>query len=194
VVNCAGIQFEQMLHEVAVEDWDDIMATNLRGYFLVSKHAVASFLNASHPGALVHISSGLGLVADQMLGPYSVTKAGQILLSHALAVAYGQYGIRSNAICPGSTATSSLTRSLSATAGAGAGKHALLERWYPHRRITEPREVAAVAWMLASDEASAVSGAVVNVDGGFHVMAQHNMMYSEEIVRLYEALDAPSTQ
>jgi 3-oxoacyl-[acyl-carrier protein] reductase len=192
VVNCAGVQFEQPLHEVAVEDWDNMMATNLRGYFLTSKHAVTRWLEAERGGALVHISSALGLVADQMLGPYSVTKSGQILLSHALAVAYGPHGIRSNAVCPGSVATESFERWASTTPG-GAGKRALLEQWYPQRRITKPHEVAAVVWMLASDDASAVSGAVVTVDGAFGSMSQHNMMYSDEVVGIYRSLsDEPS--
>jgi NAD(P)-dependent dehydrogenase (short-subunit alcohol dehydrogenase family) len=181
VVNCAGVQFEKPLHEIEVTEWDTIIETNLRGYFLVSKHAVRSWLERKRPGALVHISSALGLIADDLLSAYSVTKGGQILLSHSLAVAYGPYGIRSNVVCPGSVATESFQRWASETP-AGAEKRQLLEAIYPQRRITQPEEVAAVVYMLASDEAGAVSGATVSVDGAFGVMSQHNVLYSGSLM------------
>lgn len=186
VVNCAGLQIEKPLHKQTVAEWDLQIETNLRGYFLVAREGVRRWLSAERHGTLVHISSGLGIVADALLGAYSVTKAGQILLSHALAVAYGPHGIRSNVVCPGSVATEAVERWASSTP-TGSAKKRLLEMMYPMQRIATPSEVAAVVYMLASDEASAVSGSVIAVDGGFGNMSQHNILYSPEFVGKYES-------
>lgn len=124
-------------------------------------------------GAIVNIGSVNGL---QALGDpaYSAAKAGMIALTQAIAVEYGRFNIRANIVLPGSVRT----RLWDERALKDPDILKTLERWYPLGRIVEPQEVAQVVAFLASDAASAITGAAIPVDCG---LMAGNIVMSREL-------------
>lgn len=139
--------------------WDAMFATSLRGAYSCTRSVLPQMIERGS-GVFVNISSINALLA---LGDdaYSAAKAGLISMTRTIAVHYGPHGIRANAICPGTIRT----RAWLAREQARPGILSELAELYPVRRIGEPGDVAAAALFLASDEASFISGAVLNVDG-----------------------------
>jgi NAD(P)-dependent dehydrogenase (short-subunit alcohol dehydrogenase family) len=111
------------------------------------------------------MSSVLGLVGDAMLPVYSATKHGILGLTKSTAIAYAARGIRCVAICPGDVDTD-LNQQYFASQPDPAAFRTRIEREYPDRRIAQPAEIARVAVFLASDDANALNGTHVLVDGG----------------------------
>jgi NAD(P)-dependent dehydrogenase (short-subunit alcohol dehydrogenase family) len=140
--------------------WDYNLAVGLKGTFLCAR-AVLPGMIAQKRGAIVNISSVNGLVA---LGEpaYSASKAGIINLTKNMAVSYGQYQIRVNAICPGTVRTPVWKPMLE------KDPHIFdrLAKWYPLGRVGEPGDIAKAALFLASDDAAWITGETLTVDGG----------------------------
>lgn len=136
-----------------------MFATSLRGAYSCTRSVLPQMIERGS-GVFVNISSINALLA---LGgdAYSAAKAGLISMTRTIAVRYGPHGIRANVICPGTIRT----RAWLAREQARPGILRELAELYPVRRIGEPGDVAAAALFLASDEASFISGAVLNVDG-----------------------------
>jgi len=165
LVNCAGIETWQPTHETTVEDWDRVMAVNLRGVFLMSKHAVRAMLSQARGGAIVNLSSSAGLVGLPLLGAYTASKHGVVGLTKTMALELRDQGIRVNAICPSFIGTDMvLERSLPLLRERGIPIDAILAE--KQGRLGEPIEVANLALFLASDEASFVNGAALPIDNG----------------------------
>jgi NAD(P)-dependent dehydrogenase (short-subunit alcohol dehydrogenase family) len=144
------------------DDWDRVMAVNLRSVYLCVKHEVRAFVAAGSPGAIVNTASFSGLVAVPFASAYVASKHGVVGLTKAAAVEYGRKGIRVNAVCPGTVRTQMMEERI---AGNPKLEKALTDVT-PMRRLTEAREVAdAVVW-LCSDKASFVNGHALPVDGG----------------------------
>jgi len=162
VVNNAAIQLEQTLDDTTVEEFDRLVATNLRGVFLGIKHA-ASRMTAG--GRIINLGSVLGLTGDPLLAAYSATKGGIVNLTRAAAAAYGRRGIRINCLCPGAVRTELTSRVWDLT-GDPTAAEAEMASLYPLGRIAEPAEIAGVALFLASPLSSAMTGAAVVVDCG----------------------------
>ena len=144
------------------EGWDAVLAANLRSVFLVCKHAVPR-LRAAGGGAIVTLSSVLGLVADEDFAThaYAASKGGVIALTRAMAAAYAKDGIRCNVICPGLIATP-----MSRRAQEDPGILARLPELQPLTGdFGRPEDVAEAAVYLAT--APFVTGAVLTVDGGW---------------------------
>ena len=161
VLNVAGIGGPQPLADVTLEEYDRIMAVNLRGVMLGTKHAIRNMLPTGG-GSIINWSSTGGINVSAMpLSVYSASKAGVISFTKSAAVEYGTKGIRANAICPGLILTE-----------LSGGRQAIEK--YPHlvqgcalkKRAGEPEEVAELACFLASDRSSFITGAVLPVDGG----------------------------
>ena len=160
VLNVAGIGGAQPLAEITMEEYDRIMAVDLRGVLLGTKHGVKAMLPTGG-GAIVNWSSIGGLNASPLpTSVYSAAKAGVIAFTKAAAIEYGTKGIRANAICPGFIETE-----MSGGPGAAARFPALVQG-SALKRGGQPEEVAEVASFLASDRASYVTGAVIPVDAG----------------------------
>jgi NAD(P)-dependent dehydrogenase (short-subunit alcohol dehydrogenase family) len=160
VLNVAGIGGAQALADITMEEYDRIMAVDLRGVLLGTKHGVKTMLPTGG-GSIVNWSSIGGLNASPMpTSVYSAAKAGVISFTKAAAIEYGAQGIRANAICPGFIETEM-------TGGPGtAAKFPALIQGSALKRAGAPEEVAEVASFLASDRSSYVTGAVIPVDAG----------------------------
>ena len=140
--------------------YDRIMAVNATGVFYGTKHAVSAMID-NGGGSIVNLSSINAVVAIANQVPYSVSKGGVDQLTKVMALSLAPYGIRVNAIGPGSI----MTDLLASVNEDRAARDRILSRT-PLRRIGEPYEVAAAAAFLASDEASYITGQTIYIDGG----------------------------
>jgi NAD(P)-dependent dehydrogenase (short-subunit alcohol dehydrogenase family) len=162
LVNNAGIGTEARLLDTPDELFDEIMAVNVRGYFLYAKAAYPHL--RERPGAMVHISSDAGVLGEHEIGVYSVSKAAVVMLSNMLALDGGPDGVRSNAICPGDIAPG--MRHL--TPPGQEQRDDDPSTWFrpPLGRIGAAEDVANAAVFLTSEESSFCTGSVLVVDGG----------------------------
>ncbi len=163
LVNAAGIYRIAPLLDISPEEWDDVLAVNLRGCFLAARAVAQALVGAGRPGAIVSIASTAALVADagEPSAHYNASKAGVLALTRQMAVEWAGHGIRVNAVCPGVIDTPMLRLMDDPVAGA-----AYLETRVPQQRLGTADEVAAVIVFLASDDASYLTGAAIPVDGG----------------------------
>jgi glucose 1-dehydrogenase len=165
LVNNAGIIHAADFLELAEADFDRVLRVNLKGAFLVGQAAarrmVAQVKAGKPPGAIVNMSSINAVVAIANHTPYCVSKGGIDQLTKVMALALAPYGIRVNAIGPGSI----MTDILKAVATDKEAKRRILART-PLGRIGEPEEIASIAVFLASADASYVTGETIYADGG----------------------------
>ena len=161
--NNAGILGELgvLLHEYREEDWDRIMAVNLKGVWLCMKYEIPQMLSQGG-GALVNTASVAGLVGSRFAAAYGASKHGVVGLTRTAALQYAQHGIRVNAVCPGLTRTTMAERIFSAPE---IMAHRTASQ--PVGRVGTPEEVAESVVWLCSDAASFVTGHAMAVDGGY---------------------------
>jgi NAD(P)-dependent dehydrogenase (short-subunit alcohol dehydrogenase family) len=159
LVNNAGIGGPRVkrLHELDLAEYDAVMAANLRAPLALTRTALPMMI-AQGGGAIVNLASPAGMHAVPRVGPYSISKAGMIMLTKQTAKEYAADGIRCNAVAPGVTDTAILD---------GLPKAHLdqIVAMIPQGRIAQPDEIAAMIAFLASDAASFVNGSIVMVDG-----------------------------
>lgn len=169
LVNNAGIPgTNDPAHQVATEDWDRVIAVNLRGPFLCSRYALPHLMK-SGKGAIVNIASTFGMIGAHGSPSYAASKGGVIALTRQLAVEYGPHGVRVNAISPGFIDTDMADRRTRMTPEEAEANLSDRERraaLQPVGRQADPAEIGSVAAFLASDEASFMTGSIVTVDGG----------------------------
>ena len=166
----AAIQIEKLLHETTPEEWDRLMAVNLRSMFLGARAVIPRMMTWGG-GAIVNSASILSLTADQILPAYTASKHGVLGLTRAIAVteAYARAGIRCNCICPGDIRTPMVEQYWAAASDPAAAEAATTNH-YPMKRIGTPAEMADAVCFLVSDKSSFMNGAHIVVDGG--VMAK----------------------
>jgi NAD(P)-dependent dehydrogenase (short-subunit alcohol dehydrogenase family) len=159
--NNAGIGVHRLLHETPDEDFDRVIAVNLRGTFLGMKHQIRQMLANPEPagGAIVNTSSNAGLRAVTMLSAYTASKHGILGLTKNAAVEYANDGIRVNAVCPGAIMTPLMTAQPPERQAEILAPQAMT-------RFGDPAEVAAAVVWLCSDEASFITGVALPVDAG----------------------------
>ena len=164
LVNNAGIDAWGSVLETAESTWDQIIATNLKGVFLVSKAALKPMCEQRR-GAIVNVASAGGLVGAPRLAAYNASKGGVVILTKNMALDYAQHGIRVNAVCPGAIDTPMLQNAM-ARLGSREEVLPMFVDLHPLGRLGHPNEVANAVVFLASDEASFITGATLCVDGG----------------------------
>ena len=148
--------------ELTEEGWDQVLDVNLKGVWLCMKHEIPAMLQRGR-GAIVNISSAVGLVGAKSVPAYVASKHGVVGLTKAAALEFAQQGIRINAVCPGNIHTPMAERVAS---GFPEGDGRFIAR-HPIGRMGFPEELAeAVVW-LCSDAASFVTGHAMSVDGGW---------------------------
>jgi NAD(P)-dependent dehydrogenase (short-subunit alcohol dehydrogenase family) len=164
-VNNAGIIHAADFLDLTEADFDRVLRVNLKGAFLIGQAAarrmVAQVKSGKPPGAIVNISSINAVVAIANHTPYCVSKGGIDQLTKVMALSLAPYGIRVNAIGPGSI----MTDILKAVATDKEAKRRILSRT-PLGRIGEPEEIASIAVFLASSAASYMTGQTIYADGG----------------------------
>jgi len=158
LVNNAGITRDNLLMRMKEEDWDAVLAVNLKGVFNFSK-AVIRHMIGNRYGRIVNISSVVGVMGNAGQVNYAASKAGVIGLTKSLAREVAARGITVNAVAPGYISTA-MTETLSESV-----KAKFLEV-IPMRRFGSPEEVSHVVRFLLSDEAAYITGQVININGG----------------------------
>ncbi len=158
LVNNAGIVLDAQLKNMRDEQWDKVIGINLSGVYHCTR-AVADTMLAQGAGSIISISSIVGLYGNFGQTNYAAAKAGVIGMTKTWAKELGRKGIRANALCPGFIATPILASMPDKVL------EGIVSR-IPAGRLGRPEEIASVAAFLASDEASYVNGAVIEVSGG----------------------------
>jgi len=167
LVNNAGITQRKAIWDLTTEDFDRLLAINLRGSFLCLKAVVAGMMERRW-GRVIWISSVAGKQGGGIIGTahYAASKAGVIGLCQAAARELGPYGITSNAIAPGFILTGIGAKSIGLEKEREVDQ--MISETAPVRRSGLPEDVAAAALFLASEEASYVTGEVMDVNGGIY--------------------------
>jgi NAD(P)-dependent dehydrogenase (short-subunit alcohol dehydrogenase family) len=165
LVNCAGTaEASTPLDQLAVAEFDKILAINLRGVFLGLKHGIPAIARGGG-GSVVNVCSTGALMGYSGISAYTSSKGGVLSLTRLAALENARRGVRVNSICPGMTMTQIMEDRFSATPDAEA-KLATLASDNMLRRPAKPDEIAAAIAFLASREASYVTGSNMVVDGG----------------------------
>ncbi len=175
LVNNAGIQVAEDTDKLRAEDFDRVVAVNLRGAFLCAQAAIRQFLAQGDGGVVVNVSSVHQLIPKPRFVGYSVSKGGMQNLTRTLALEYASRGIRVNGIGPGATVTP-INRSWIDD----PVKRAAVESHIPMRRAGDAAEMAAVTAFLCSDEAAYITGQTVFVDGGLTLFPSFETTWSSE--------------
>jgi NAD(P)-dependent dehydrogenase (short-subunit alcohol dehydrogenase family) len=161
LVNSAGTTKRVSSLELADEDWNRILDTNLKGTWYTCQ-MVGRVMKEQGNGRIINIASLGGLVGSHEVTAYCASKGGVVMLTRSLAVEWARYNITVNALAPGVFETP-LNRSIINEPGR---KASILSRT-PMRRFGNPEEIQGAAIFLASDSASFVTGEILAVDGGF---------------------------
>jgi NAD(P)-dependent dehydrogenase (short-subunit alcohol dehydrogenase family) len=162
--NNAGIMRRASVTELSEQDWDRVMAVNVKSIFLMSR-LVIPIMAEGGGGSIINTASGWGLAGGPSAAVYCASKGAVVLLTKAMAIDHGPQKIRVNCICPGDTDTGMLcdeARQLGASEDIFLADSARR----PLGRLGKPEEIAQAALYLASDASSFVTGAALVVDGG----------------------------
>jgi NAD(P)-dependent dehydrogenase (short-subunit alcohol dehydrogenase family) len=163
--NNAGISGVGTAHETSVELWDKVMAVNVRGVFLVSKFAVP-YMMAKRRGSIINMSSTIAEIGLAQRASYAASKGAILALTRAMQVDYAPFGIRVNALLPGTIHTPFVEKYLRESyPNREDGLNAIRKRQLT-AQLGKPEDVASAALFLASDESSFVMGSGLFVDGG----------------------------
>jgi len=162
--NNAGIIRRLSVIETSEEEWDRVMAINVKSVFLLSKYVIPIMAEAGG-GVIINTASGWGLVGGRNAASYCASKGAVVLLTKAMALDHGAQNIRVNCICPGDTDTPMLSNEAQQL---GKSKEQFLAEsaQRPLQRVGSPEEIAQAALFLASDASSFVTGIALVVDGG----------------------------
>jgi NAD(P)-dependent dehydrogenase (short-subunit alcohol dehydrogenase family) len=164
VLNAAGVAGGGPVHQLDVGEWDRVLGVNLKGTFLVCKHALRH-MKEQGEGSIINFASVEGIEGTEGGSAYNASKGGVVLLTKNMAIDYGRFNIRVNCICPGFIDTPMFR--------AVMGSEHMTQFRDEYRddhmlgRFGRPEEIAAAALFLASDDASFVTGVALPVDGGY---------------------------
>lgn len=155
LINNAGVSRFRPVFDLTVEEWDDVIQTNLRGAFLCAREAARHMRQRQQGGAIVNIASTRALMSEPHSEAYAASKGGIVALTHALAVSLGPYRIRVNCISPGWIETGDYERLREAD-----------HRQHPAQRVGRPMDVVRACFYFTDPENDFVTGVNLTVDGG----------------------------
>lgn len=158
LVNNAGRGYSERIQDLEIDDIDAVYAINFRGPILMVKEVAQRWITIEQPGAIVNIGSVRGLRSDPVDAIYGGLKAGIHRATESLALEYSQFGIRVNAVAPGTIAVYDFPEM--------AARYNQLGEDIPLRRSGTPADIAAAVAFLLSDDASYITGVTLPVDGG----------------------------
>jgi NAD(P)-dependent dehydrogenase (short-subunit alcohol dehydrogenase family) len=165
MVNNAGIAVVKPIDQTSPEEWDRVLNVNVKSIYWSARHVVP-VMKRQGGGLFLNTGSISSVAGIPGQGAYAPSKGAVIQLTRQMAIEYGQDGIRSNAVCPG-TVDTPLLRQAAADSGDPQGFLAMLAEGHPIGRIAAPGEIAEFFVFLASDRARFFSGAVLMIDGGY---------------------------
>jgi NAD(P)-dependent dehydrogenase (short-subunit alcohol dehydrogenase family) len=161
LINNAGIAVEKLAVEQTEADWDAVINANLKGAYFIATEVARRMIARKQGGNIVNIASVLGLGVSKFLSPYTVSKAGIIQATKALALELAASGIRVNALAPGYIDTE-MNHDFWSTPGGEK-----LARRIPQRRVGNEADLDGAIMLLASSASRYMTGSVVTVDGGY---------------------------
>ncbi len=159
-VGIPGSQEATVLHSTPEEEWDRVVAVNLKSVYLCSKRVIPEMIKQG-AGKIINLSSVAGIVAFPGRAAYTATKGAVSLLTKAMALDYSKYNINVNALCPGMVETPMTKWRLD-----NPELRQEVEKWIPMERIGVPDDITGAAVFLASGDSNYVSGHLLVVDGG----------------------------
>lgn len=165
LVNAAGIMRAGHTHEMPVEVWNQVLAVNLTGTFLMIQSAIPQLIESAHGGVIVNFSSTAAFGSNPYMAAYAASKAGVNALTHSIALEYVKKGLRAVNIVPGGISTG-ITSGLSLPADADWSLMARLPGWIDGGALGKPEDIAGVVAMVASDDGRYMTGTELRVDGG----------------------------
>jgi len=160
LVNNSGVTVTARIGDIEEPDYDFVMDTNLKGAFFVAQAVGQRMIAGKRPGRIINIASAAGLRPLARISVYSMSKAGVIHMTRAMALEWGRYNINVNALCPGYIETE-INRDYWNTEG---GQKLL--SMLPRRRVGKPEDLDGLVLLLASDRSAFVNGAVIAADDG----------------------------
>ncbi|HYY74252.1 MAG TPA: glucose 1-dehydrogenase [Solirubrobacterales bacterium] len=175
LVNNAGIQISRPSEELSSDDFDKVIAVNLRGAFMCAREAIRHFLDEGKAGSIVNVSSVHQLIPKPNYLGYSCSKGGMQNLTRTLALEYAPRRIRVNGVGPGATVTPINRAWID-----DPEKRRQVEEHIPMQRAGDADEMAGVTCFLASDEAAYITGQTIFVDGGLTLYPSFATPWSSE--------------
>jgi NAD(P)-dependent dehydrogenase (short-subunit alcohol dehydrogenase family) len=167
LVNNAGVNAYFDAATMTEAEWDSVFAVDLKGAWLCTKHVLPA-MTAKQRGSIVNIASIHATLTIRGMFPYAAAKSGLVGLTRSLALDYAPLGIRVNAVSPGWTRTRLVEEWFDLQSDPKAAEASVMQA-HPMRRIARPDEIANVVAFVASDKASAMTGAALAVDCGLGI-------------------------
>jgi NAD(P)-dependent dehydrogenase (short-subunit alcohol dehydrogenase family) len=162
LVNNAGVHFGKEITDITLDYWDNAVATNIRGHFLMTREVVPHMKSAGK-GSIVNISSVHAWLTQPGCSVYAATKGGIVSMTRSMALELAPYGIRVNAVLPGLSRSKAMGRYLEKQTDQTL-THMLLK--IPLAKIAEPEDIGWSVVFLSDDRASHITGVLLPVDGG----------------------------
>jgi NAD(P)-dependent dehydrogenase (short-subunit alcohol dehydrogenase family) len=162
--NNAGIGMYRPFLDTSEEDWERVIAVDLKSVFLGCRYAIPEMIKQGG-GVIVNTASEIGISGARNYAAYCAAKGGVVQITRALALEFGDRNIRVNCLCPGVTQTQMLEQGIK-RAQDPAARRRYLEQEVPMKRIGRPEEIAKGALFLASDDSSFMNGSILVIDGG----------------------------
>lgn len=175
LINNAGIQTAGDSHELSIDQFDRVLAVNVRGAFITAREAIRHWITVGKPGVIVNVSSVHQIIPKPRFLSYSVSKGGMQNLTRTLALEYAGRGIRVNSIAPGATITP-----INQAWIEDPNKKAQVESHIPMGRAGTAEEMASITAFLCSDEAAYITGQTIFVDGGLTLYPDFRTAWSSE--------------
>jgi len=173
LVNNAAIPYQRPMMDIAWEDWDPIINVNLKGTFFVLQNVAAKMIEKGNGGSIVNISSLAGSGGRPLYIPYAASKAAVMNMTQSAAKELAKYNIRVNSVSPGNINTEMFIDCADKVAKVGnTNLDNILDEWknrIPLKHFAEPGEIAKAVLFLCSDDASYITGQIINVCGGLSI-------------------------